>query len=65
MSGDLQRDVKAKSMGVSKVRVIALDSIDVDFMLVGPATLEIFCSKHDVGTLLIITFIGNSDVSMQ
>ena len=49
-------------MGLTKVRPILLNCLGVDFILLDPAVPEIFYFKHDVGTSLIIIFIGNPDV---
>ena len=63
--GKLKQRLKAKSMGVSKVRPIAQNYIGVDFILFDSAVSEIFCFKHDVGASNqsnAIIFIGNADV---
>ena len=49
-------------MMVSKFRPIVLGYIHVDFILLDPAVPEIFHFKHDVGSFLILIFVGNPDV---
>ena len=61
----LERGLKAKSMGLSKVRAIVLDLIGVDSILFDQAVSEIFYFKDDVGASLIKIFVGNPDVSIQ
>ena len=41
--------IKAKSMGVFKVRLIPYDFISVYYIFFDPAILETFYIKHDVG----------------
>ena len=43
-------------MGVSKVRPVVLDYINVDSILFDPAVAEIFCFKHDVGDSNVMNF---------
>ena len=52
----LKRGLKAKSMGVFKVRPIAYDQIGVDSILFNPAVPEIFYFKHDVRASNVINF---------
>ena len=58
----LKRELEAKSIKITKVRQIVLDSISVEFFLLNPAVPEIFYFKHDEGASLIIIFIGNPNV---
>ena len=52
-----RRELNAKSMGLSEVRAIVLDQIDVDSILLDPAVSEPFYLKHDVVvSLSILTF---------
>ena len=66
----LKRGLKAKLMGVSKVRPIALDEISVDCILFDPSVAEIFYFKYDVGDstvilYILIIFTGNPVVNMH
>ena len=45
----VKRVLKAKLIGVSKVRAIKLDKISVDTIFFDQAVLEIYYFNHDVG----------------
>ena len=61
MSICLKGGLKAKLKGVSKVREIVLNSIDVDSIFLDLAP-EIFYFKHYVGGSVFIIFTGTPDV---
>ena len=57
-----KRRLKAKLMGVFKVRTIALDYFGVDSILFDLAVPEIFYFKQYVKASLVVIFVGNPNV---
>ena len=50
LGSNVNRELKAKSLGVFTVRRMVLDQISVDCILFDRAVPEIFYFKHDVGS---------------
>ena len=50
---NVKQELKAKLMGVSKVRAITIDWLNIDSILLDPAIPEIFYVIHDLGASLI------------
>ena len=54
----VKRGIKAKSMGLSKVKLIVEDLIGVDSIVFDPSVAKIFYFKHDFGATNVVNFIG-------